>query len=279
MNEQKTTPHVTVKTVGIIGFGRFGRLLAQGLAQDFELRVYDSNPEAAQLHTHFHSLNEVASSDAVFLCVPIIAFEETVRAIAPFLRSGTLVLDVCSVKLFPEQVMKSLLPEDVYILPTHPMFGPDSAKHGWTGLPFVLCPVEQSLVLGHSSLVLGKEASKREAHNARYQQLCAFWREYLAERKQCKVVEMSSEEHDRTTAYTLCLTQLLGRALGNIGIKPSAIDAQSFKYLLQMKEISYNDSMDLLIGLHTYNPFAAAMRQRLRGELEALEPYFKQPER
>ncbi len=245
-------------TVGIIGYGRFGRVLADGLRNDFTLHIHDPFADFSATNDQSVPLAEAAACDAVWCCVPIIHFEQVVAKTVPYLRSGALLLDVCSVKLYPEAVMKRLVADDVFVLPTHPMFGPDTAKHGWQDLPLVICPMQD-----------------RENTSKAYQESVQFWQHYLAERKGCRVVAMSSEEHDRTTAYTLCLTQLLGRVLGNIGIKASAIDAQSFTHLLRMKEISYNDSMELLIGLHRYNPFAAEMRRRLQEEFAAVEPFLQ----
>ena len=37
----------------------------------------------------------------------------------------------------PKKTMQQLLPEDSDILCTHPMFGPESGKYGWQGLPFI----------------------------------------------------------------------------------------------------------------------------------------------
>jgi prephenate dehydrogenase len=244
------------RSVGIIGYGRFGRVLADGLRGDFELRIHDPLADFSHSPEPASNLAHTASSDAVFVCVPIVAFERVIAQAAPHLCSGATVLDVCSVKMFPEQVMKRLLRPDIHIVPTHPMFGPDTAKNGWRELPLALCPLPNN--------------------SAAYKESCDFWRTYFANVKGCAVTELSSEEHDRITAHTLCLTQLLGRVLGNIGLQSSPIDAQSFKHLLKMKEISYNDSMELLIGLHKYNPFASAMRQRLREEFQAVEPFLQE---
>ena len=59
-----------IKTVGIIGFGRFGKLLADIFADDFEVRYYKrglANPDALQ---------EAASADAVFFSVAMLYLEE-----------------------------------------------------------------------------------------------------------------------------------------------------------------------------------------------------------
>lgn len=249
-------------SVGIVGFGRFGRLLAHTICSDFRTMVYDPHAETVEDGglTVLHSLQELcAQSKVIFLCVPIMGFQACIEELKQYIQPGTVVLDVCSVKMYPEQIMQKYLPDTIHIIPTHPMFGPDSANNGWVGLPFVFCP------------------PVREAKADTSQMERAFWMEYFGETKGASIVVMSAEEHDRITAYNLCLTQLLGRVLGNMKIQSSAIDAKSFQHLLQMKEISYNDSMELLIGLHRFNPFAAEMRQTLRDELLRVEEQVTQP--
>jgi hypothetical protein len=51
--------------------------------------------------------------------------------------TSELVADVLSVKVHPYHVMKKLLPESCDVLCSHPMFGPDSGKDSWVGLPFM----------------------------------------------------------------------------------------------------------------------------------------------
>ena len=48
-------------------------------------------------------------------------------------QADALVIDVLSVKAYAKHTMLSLLPATADVLCTHPMFGPDSGKHGWTG--------------------------------------------------------------------------------------------------------------------------------------------------
>lgn len=40
-------------------------------------------------------------------------------------------------QVFPKQLLLQLLPPEVDILCTHPMFGPDSGKGSWEGLNFM----------------------------------------------------------------------------------------------------------------------------------------------
>jgi prephenate dehydrogenase len=250
---------MTIQTIGIVGFGRFGTLLATALQHDFRVSAFDAFVDvggianAANLRVHAASLQQTLEKDCVILCVPILNLASTVQECAPLLTPNANVLDVCSVKLYPERIMREGLPTGTRILPTHPMFGPVSAttNNGWSGLPFVLCPSENA--------------------SADEQALTHFWSDYIQERHGATVFTMTADDHDRITAYNLCLTQLLGRVLGNIGIEPSPIDALSFKHLLQMKEMSYSDSMELLVGMHRFNPYAGEMRERLRQELAKVE--------
>ncbi len=244
---------MTISTIGIIGYGRFGKLLATSLSEDFSIRVFEPEIDHNDMGTRIEavSLRDAVQADCVFLCVPIVVFESVVQAIEPLLPEATPVLDVCSVKVYPATMMRKYLRAKSPILPTHPMFGPVSAKDGWTNLPFVLCPET--------------DATPQEMA------LLRFWEEYITQKQGARAITMSADEHDRITAYNLCLTQLLGRVLGNIGIQSSPIDAQSFKHLLSMKEMSYSDSMELLIGMHRFNPYSNEMRSRLRDELQNIE--------
>src|SRR5690606_34762536 len=48
----------------------------------------------------------------------------TIKDVAPYLKDGSLLIDVTSVKEEPAQIMQKYTPESVEFLPTHPMFGP-----------------------------------------------------------------------------------------------------------------------------------------------------------
>src|SRR4029077_14164702 len=70
-------------TVGVVGLGRFGRLWASTLQDDFTLRTYDSDPteraSAESLGLTTSSLPDTLASEAVFYCVPISEFEATFK--------------------------------------------------------------------------------------------------------------------------------------------------------------------------------------------------------
>ncbi|BCG65383.1 MAG: hypothetical protein methR_P3215 [Methyloprofundus sp.] len=130
--------------IGVIGMGRFGTLISNIFQEDFDVYCYD--PEQGKGTNVFNmvSLQYAASREIVVYCVPILKFKESVSETVPYIRKDAHVLDVLSVKKYPYEVMTNLLPDTVSILPTHPMFGPDSIKNGRDGLPFVLCPEEKT---------------------------------------------------------------------------------------------------------------------------------------
>ena len=130
--------------VGLIGFGAFGHLMARELHPHATLLAWDPSPsrEAAERHgVRLATLAEVARSPVVVLATPVSRLSEAVAAVAPHLRPGALVLDVCSVKVGPAAIMERGLPAHVDIVATHPLFGPESGRAGVAGLRIAVCPI------------------------------------------------------------------------------------------------------------------------------------------
>ena len=99
--------------IGIIGFGRFGRLMTEYLSSDFDVTVYDRGGAAEQIArtgAKPGSLDQVCHQKAVLLSVPISSLQSVLRQIAPLLGPDTLVMDVCSVKVYPVNWMMETLP-------------------------------------------------------------------------------------------------------------------------------------------------------------------------
>jgi prephenate dehydrogenase len=235
--------------IGLIGFGRFGALTARYLARDFPVGVYSRSQSAAEIAVsgaRAFSLEEVCRQPFVILCVPISAMPATLRRIAPLVSSGSVVIDVCSVKIYPLQWMRAYLPPDVFILGTHPMFGPDSAADSLTGRKLVLC--------------------QERMPDRRYQRV----RRYLMA-KQLEVIETTPEEHDRQIAVSLSLTHFIGRSLSAFGAGALKIDTEGYRRLVYTLGVVEHDSWQLFEDMHRYNPFARQARLDFMQAMQAID--------
>jgi prephenate dehydrogenase len=226
-------------TIGVYGLGRFGALWAELLSRRFSVLAYSRDAaRACPSGARRASEGEVASCDAVFLCVAISAMREVCERLRGQVGPRTVVLDTCSVKVHPAQVMTESLPAPTSLLATHPMFGPDSARGGIAGLPIVVCPVrsEPGLV----------------------DEWCAVFRGMGLD-----VLVMSPEEHDRRAAYTQGVAHFVGRVLADMELGSSPMATVGYRKLLEIIEQTCNDSWQLFQDLQRFNPYTAEMRARL----------------
>lgn len=234
---------------GILGFGRFGKLLAGMLGRFGKVFVFDEvnrRKEAEDLGITFASRPEVAGRDVVILCVPISRVEEALQQIAGHLKPGAVVMDTCSVKEIPAAWMERHLPSHVSILATHPLFGPDSALTGLFGQQIVFCPVR--------------------IDEARMRELAALFEEIGLE-----VLTMTPSQHDHESAVSLCLVHYLGRTLAELGVAPQKVTTTGFERLLRIYEMVVNDTWELFCDMQNYNPHAKAIRRSFRETASLIE--------
>ena len=79
----------------------------------------------------------VKKADNVIICVSISAFADVVKKIAPGVREGQTVVDICSVKEQPVKIMHQYIKKGL-VLGTHPVFGPGSK--GVRNKAYILTP-------------------------------------------------------------------------------------------------------------------------------------------
>ena len=218
--------------------------------------------------------------DVIVLAVSIMSFRETVQALVPYLQqdlerrrvaadtvvAGPLIVDVCSVKEHPRRILLDLLPVECDILCTHPMFGPDSGKHGWKNLNFVyektrvdqvlLGPEEQQQrgKITHHHAEDNKSNTERTSSETyiegmdRMERFLSIWEE-----EGCRMVPMTCKEHDTYAANSQFVTHLIGRVLGSQGLVETPIDTIGFQSVLNLIDSTAADSFELFYGLYKYN--------------------------
>lgn len=223
--------------VGIIGFGRFGQVLAKLLQNDFSIVVYDKKTKPVHEPIKFATLSQVLQCKIIFIATPIRDFENVIQTIANQLVHDATIFDVCSVKVHPVTVMKKHLPKSVGIIATHPLFGPDSF-HQDQSLKMVMYP-------------------KRDN-----QHIYFHWKNFF-ENKNINIIELTPEAHDQQAALSQGVTHFIGRVLQQANIKPTQIDTLGFKKLLEIMQQTCDDTMELFYDLQHYNPYSKAMLNQL----------------
>ena len=115
-----------INNVGLIGVGRFGKVLANILKKGFNVKAYDIVSSKVSNDLTKSDLDDILILDNIFIAVPIRYFETLIKDISNKVSKNSTIIDVCSVKKHTSEVMLKHLPNDVGIISSHPMFGPDS---------------------------------------------------------------------------------------------------------------------------------------------------------
>lgn len=231
-------------SVGIIGLGAFGRLMAEYLAPHVAVLAHDARAVEVPVGVEAASLARVSGCDIVILAVPVAAMRALCREIAPYLKPGALVMDVGSVKVEPAAILRDELPAHVDLIASHPLFGPQSVEQGTAGLKMVLCPLR----------------------GGRARRVAAFLRRVFG----LTVLFATPEEHDREAAFTQGLTHLIARAMLRMEHLPDRITTRSFDLLRQAVEMVRHDAVGVSRAIEQANPFSAEARACFFAEMEAV---------
>ncbi|KAH0913126.1 hypothetical protein HID58_036447 [Brassica napus] len=245
--------------IAVLGFGNFGQFLSKTLIRHGHDLITHSRSDYSSAASSigarfFHNPHDLCEQhpDVVLLCTSILSTESVLRSF-PFqrLRRSTLFVDVLSVKEFPKTLFLKYLPKEFDILCTHPMFGPESGKHSWSGLPFV-----------YDKVRIGDESSRHERCDK-------FLKVFESEG--CRMVEMSCEEHDKHAAGSQFVTHTMGRVLEKFGVESSPINTKGYETLLDLVENTSSDSFELYYGLFMYNQNALEQLERLDMAFESIK--------
>jgi prephenate dehydrogenase len=233
---------MSTRVVSVYGYGRFGKIWADILAENFQLKVFSRRGltrEDVSPGIEISDEEGIYDCDVLFFCTAISSFEEVLKRSVRYARRETVFFDTCSVKVYPARWMKEYLPKGSKIIATHPMFGPDSYHHSAEGLPLVLCNISAD------------EKTVEE------------WSIYFSS-KSLRVERMSPDRHDEMTACSQGITHYMGRVLAGLNLNSTRIDTLGYKKILEVVEQTCNDSLQLFCDLQNYNPYSSKMRERMR---------------
>ena len=237
-------------TIGIVGLGNFGLLMSAVLKQSFEVKVYNYSKDreiksrAKSAGVELVDWTEIYTCDIVIVSTPISITKSIIKRLAPNLKKGALLLDVCSVKTYPCQWLKKYAPLEVEIMGTHPMFGPTTAKFNpakkyWEikGKQIVLCPLR-----------IGKARQKRI--------------EKFLKSLDLEVIITTPRDHDYQNAKTLSLVHFLGRSLTKAGVGEQKIYTPGYEDVLRILPHTNQDNWQLFYDMNNFNPYAQKVRRK-----------------
>jgi prephenate dehydrogenase len=239
------------RSLAIIGIGAFGEFCIQHLRPFFDLRLCDNDRNLEEIcwrhGVQSVDLRTAARQDIVLLAVPFGQLRSTAKAIAPHLRPGSLVVDVCSIKSKPLAILTAELPACVDIVGTHPLFGPQSGRSGISGLRIAVCP----------------------ARGRRGRALERFLRDGL----KLDVISTTAEQHDRQMAYVQGMTHLIARIMVAMDMPRLDHTTTTFSHLEKMIDMVRQDSDELFRTIIADNPFAAeVVGSFVRATKDVLQP-------
>lgn len=222
--------------VGIIGYGDFTKVILEYLAPHADIVVSSRSKDSgdAGFGARFADVAEVLSQDIIIPSIPSQFFDDFFTYHKRLINPEALVIDVCSVKVLPLEVLERLLPDTCSIVGTHPMFGPASIKKssGISGLRCVVSPVRAS----------DTQVKKIE--------------EFMSESLGLKVLRRTPKQHDREMAYVQGLSHYIARVMDIMDIPQSELATLAYEDLIDMKNIQAKDTWDLFESIMHDNPYA-----------------------
>jgi prephenate dehydrogenase len=195
------------KTVSIIGVGLIGGSFALALKNKGlvdKIIGYGKNEEKlkraknlAIINQFTTSLKDAALADLIVLATPLGVFEKIVSNLAEFLKKGTVVIDVGSVKEWVVERIEKILPSGVHFVGTHPIAGSDK-----TGFEYA----RAELFEGAKVIITPTERTDKSA----LEKISILWKKVGAD-----VEFMSAKEHDRVYALMSHLPHLISFCMVN----------------------------------------------------------------
>ena len=217
--------------VGIIGGSDgLGKTLIYYFKDDFTVYITGrdhkkGNEVANELNVNYIESNAGLAniSDIVVISVPIEYTNDVIREVAPFMKEGTLMVDVTSVKEGPSKTMAEVLPDTIEYIPTHPIFGPRTTR------------------LDNQVIVLTAD-KKGKWYDKVYR--------YLAS-KNMRIIETTAEKHDFMMSIVQVLTHFsfISTASAIEKLKVDLSETEDYESPI------YNLMIDLIARIVSQNPY------------------------
>ena len=217
--------------IGIIGgTDGLGKTLVYYFRDEFNVYITGTDHKKGRAVAQELGVNYIESnaglaniSDLLVISVPIQHTSNVIREVAPFMKSGSVMIDVTSVKEEPLKTMKEVLPENVEYIPTHPVFGPRTTR------------------LDNQVIVLTAD-KKGKWYDKVYN--------YLAS-KNMRVIETTAEKHDFMMSVVQVLTHFsfISTASAIEKLKVDLTESEDYESPI------YNLMIDMIARIVAQNPY------------------------
>lgn len=242
-----------ITSIGIIGYGRFGKLLHNIFEQHWSeknIKIH-SRSQAASNDTFF-TFEDVCQCDLVIPCMPMSAFEGVLKSMQSCVAKTSTVVGICSVQVVPTQWMEKYLGDRCKLIATHPMFGPEGTQNG--------TKLQGLKMMAHNI----------SAKQSVYDEYFDFWKQLHIE-----VLEMTPDEHDKCAAYTMNFNHLLGRMADDIGFVSTPVDTMGTTMMLTALSYVNSCSDELFYDMQRLNPYASEMIDKVIESLVNIQKAIK----
>ncbi len=236
-------------SLAIIGYGDFAKLLIKYLSPYADIVVTSRQKQINKQGLKFKVVDlETALAQPIIIpSMPAQNLEKFFTDNKKLINPNALVVDVCSVKVKPVQVLSKVLPTSVRILASHPLFGPASAKNGLKDLKIMLYPVR----LSDDTYSLIKNFCKTKL--------------------KLNVIECTPKQHDEMMAYAQGLSHYIGRLMQIMEIPTNHLSTNAYDDLLDMKRIQGGDSWELFESIMFENPYALKVNAEFKQAIKDLD--------
>ena len=217
--------------IGIIGGSDgLGKTLIYYFRDEFDVYITGRDHKkgrnvALEANVNYIESNEELAniSDILIISVPIQYTEDVIREVAPFMKDGSVMIDVTSVKEGPSKTMAEVLPDSVEYIPTHPVFGPRTTD------------------LNNQVIVLTAD-KKGKWYEKVYRYL---------ESKNMRIIETSAEKHDFMMSIVQVLTHFsfISTASAIEKLKVDISETEDYESPI------YNLMIDMIARIVAQNPY------------------------
>jgi len=226
--------------MAIIGAGKMGSWFAKFFRDEGHSVVVASRNQkklkklGAKLNVEIDTfLGAIKGADRILICVAINGFEEVVKIISPEIQKNQILMDICSIKKYPLDILHKYLPNNL-VLGTHPVFGPGSTN--LKNKTFVLTPT-----------------------NNVEEDFAQDFKGWL-ESKQVHVLIMSPEKHDMLLSIVLGLPHFIGLVACDVLLEQKNysetknVAGTTFRMLFTLAEVAALEEPELFNSLQSSLP-------------------------